>query len=91
MQKELMELGGSVPGSFTLRQGRNPMGCYRTGVKVASVGRSISCREHNFFTVSGADRLRRNPTGCSRTRVEAVQNGSWPDGPRLGAPSPETT
>ena len=33
---------------------RNPTGCFRTRGRVASVGRSISCRGNNTFTVNGA-------------------------------------
>ena len=37
-----------------MRQGRNPTGCYRTRRNAAPVGRSISWRENNIFTVSRA-------------------------------------
>ena len=58
-----------------MRQGRNPTGCFRTRVKVASVGRSTSYRKNNAFTVSCAVRQGRNPTGCFRTRVRVASVG----------------
>ncbi len=51
--------------TVAVRQGRNPTGRYRTRVRGAPVGRSISYRENNVFTVRSAGRnlTRRDENG----------------------------
>ncbi len=52
--------GRSSEQQSAVRQGRIPMGCFRTRVRVASVGRSDSYRENNVFAVGHAGRQARN-------------------------------
>ncbi len=57
-----------------VRQGRNPTGCYRTWVRVAPVGRSISCRENNIFAVSSAESAKAQRAA---ERVRGVDVGNY--------------
>jgi hypothetical protein len=56
------------------------MGCSRTRMCVAPVGRLISWRENNILTVRNVVRQGRSPMGCSRTRMCVAPVGrliSW--------------
>ncbi len=69
------------PEEAAVRQGRNPAGCFRTQVRAAPVGRSVSRRENDSFTVRSAeaiDRLLRDPAtrqamgAAARQRAEST-------------------